>query len=125
MCTAQCIYQIYIYIYSACLSVFLSVCIQHKSERENRLGQNFVWDLMYMTLRKVYGCSEYKKLYPNGFDICEILKLRKKVFENPRTFFCYYFMDVQFKVKKRKGLVYLICIHSMPLVARFIPYPWV
>ena len=30
--------------------------------------------------------QKYKKFYPKAFDFCEILKMREKAFENPKTF---------------------------------------
>ena len=74
--------KVYIwYIYFACLSI----CVQLTSKRLNRLGLNFLWDLTWPQ-GMFMDAQNFKKLSPNFFDFCKILKCAKKYYEIGKLF---------------------------------------
>ena len=85
VCTAQCTYQICIYIYT--LLVCLSFCLFVSNKRQNDWTD---WAKILCGIWHDPGKGVWmlriQKLNPNGFNICEILKLLKKVFKNQWTF---------------------------------------
>ena len=53
-----------LYMYFACLSGCLSVCVQKTSKLLKRVGSNFVWDLTWPRQGMFMDTQNYKKLYP-------------------------------------------------------------
>ena len=70
---------IYLYIYFACLSVCLFVCIQKTSKRLHRAGPNFLWDLAW---HKVLFMDDriFKNLPLTKFDFWKFCPVTPAIF---------------------------------------------